>query len=95
LTTRTSECVAAQLGRADGRADASNREIDRLNARAQHRRAEHGEVGGREIALQSVHYGLRQGDRVAFTAQHRPPGQARVENGARGRSPTWATMAAA
>jgi conjugative relaxase-like TrwC/TraI family protein len=65
-------------------ADASNREIDRLNARAQHRRAEHGEVGGREIALQSVHYGLRQGDRVAFTAQHRPPVQARVENGARG-----------
>jgi len=65
-------------------ADASNREIDRLNARAQHLRAEHGEVGGREIALQSVHYGLRQGDRVAFTAQHRPPGQARVENGTRG-----------
>jgi ATP-dependent exoDNAse (exonuclease V) alpha subunit len=31
-----------------------------------------------------VHYGLRQGDHVAFIAQHRPPGQARVENGTRG-----------
>jgi hypothetical protein len=28
-----------------------------------------------------VHYGLRQGDHVALIAQHRPPGQARVENG--------------
>lgn len=65
-------------------ADASNQEIDRLNARAQHLRAERGELGEREIALQSVHYGLRQGDRIAFTTQHRPPGQARVENGARG-----------
>jgi conjugative relaxase-like TrwC/TraI family protein len=65
-------------------ADASNQEIDRLNARAQHLRAERGELGEREIALQSVHYGLRQGDHVAFTTQHRPPGEARVENGAHG-----------
>jgi len=65
-------------------ADASNQEIDRLNARAQHLRAEHGELGEREIALKSAHYGLRQGDRVAFTTQHRPTGQARVENGTRG-----------
>jgi hypothetical protein len=65
-------------------ADASNREIDRLNARAQHLRAERGELGADELPLSSVHYGLRQGDHVAFIAQHRSPGQARVENGTRG-----------
>jgi conjugative relaxase-like TrwC/TraI family protein len=65
-------------------ADASNKEIDRLNARAQHLRAQRGELGPDELALASVHYGLRQGDHVAFVAQHRPPGQARVENGTRG-----------
>jgi ATP-dependent exoDNAse (exonuclease V) alpha subunit len=31
-----------------------------------------------------LHYGLREGDLIAFTAQHRPSGQPRVENGARG-----------
>ena len=65
-------------------ADASNQEIDRLNARAQHLRAQRGELGHDELPLPSVHYGLRQGDLVAFIAQHRPPGQARVENGTRG-----------
>jgi conjugative relaxase-like TrwC/TraI family protein len=65
-------------------ADASNREIDRLNARAQHLRAQRGELGADELPLSSVHYGLRQGDHVAFIAQHRPPGQTRVENGTRG-----------
>lgn len=65
-------------------ADASNKEIDRLNARAQHLRAKRGELGADELPLSSVHYGLRQGDHVAFIAQHRPPGQARVENGTRG-----------
>ncbi len=65
-------------------ADASNQEIDRLNARAQHLRTQHGELTEHEIALQAVHYGLRQGDRVAFTTQHRPPQAPRVENGTRG-----------
>jgi ATP-dependent exoDNAse (exonuclease V) alpha subunit len=65
-------------------ADTSNKEIDRLNARAQHLRAQRGELGDDELPLSSVHYGLRQGDHVAFIAQHRPPGQARVENGTRG-----------
>jgi len=65
-------------------ADASNKEIDRLNARAQHLRAERGELGPREVPLPHLHYGLREGDLIAFTAQHRPPGQPRVENGARG-----------
>ncbi len=65
-------------------ADASNQEIDRLNARAQHLRAQRGELGRHEIPLPGVHYGLREGDLIAFTAQHRPPGQPRVENGTRG-----------
>ncbi len=65
-------------------ADASNQEIDRLNARAQHLRAERGELGHHEIPLPGVHYGLREGDLIAFTRQHRPRGQPRVENGTRG-----------
>jgi ATP-dependent exoDNAse (exonuclease V) alpha subunit len=65
-------------------ADASNQEIDRLNARAQHLRAQRGELGHHETPLPGVHYGLREGDLIAFTAQHRPPGQPRVENGTRG-----------
>ena len=65
-------------------ADASNQEIDRLNARAQHLRAQRGELGHHEIPLPGVHYGLRERDLIAFTAQHRPPGQPRVENGTRG-----------
>jgi ATP-dependent exoDNAse (exonuclease V) alpha subunit len=65
-------------------ADASNQEIDRLNARAQHLRAQRGELGHNEIPLPGVHYGLREGDLIAFTTQHRPPGQPRVENGTRG-----------
>ncbi len=65
-------------------ADASNQEIDRLNARAQHLRTQNGELTEHEIPLKAVHYGLRQGDRVAFTTQHRPPQAPRVENGTRG-----------
>ena len=65
-------------------ADASNIEIDRLNGRAQHLRAERGELGHHEIELRNRHYGLREGDLVAFTAQHRAAGSPRVENGARG-----------
>jgi hypothetical protein len=64
--------------------DASNTEIDRLNARAQHLRAQRHELGAREIELDSVHYGLREHDLIAFIAQHHPPRQARVENGSRG-----------
>ncbi|MGE5700863.1 MAG: MobF family relaxase [Arthrospira platensis] len=65
-------------------ADSSNKEIDRLNARAQHLRAQRGELGTTELPLSTVHYGLREGDHVAFITQHRPPRQARVENGTRG-----------
>ena len=65
--------------------DASNTEVHRLNARAQHHRAMRGELGNVEVELRSVPYGLREGDRVAFVEQHRPNGERRVENGSRGR----------
>jgi conjugative relaxase-like TrwC/TraI family protein len=64
--------------------DASNIEIDRMNARAQHHRAARGELGDTEIEIPGVHYGVRQGDRVALIDQHREPGRQRFENGERG-----------
>jgi conjugative relaxase-like TrwC/TraI family protein len=64
--------------------DASNVEINRLNARAQHYRAERGELGDIEVQVPGVHYGIRAGDRVAMIDQHHQPGTGRVENGARG-----------
>jgi ATP-dependent exoDNAse (exonuclease V) alpha subunit len=64
--------------------DASNVEINRLNARAQHYRAERGELGDIEVQVPGVHYGVRAGDRVAMIDQHHQPGVDRVENGARG-----------
>ena len=64
--------------------DASTAEIDRMNARAQHLRSERGELGEAEVELPDVAYGLREHDRVAFIAQHRPDGERRVENGTRG-----------
>jgi conjugative relaxase-like TrwC/TraI family protein len=74
----------AGIGKVALIADSSNKEIDRLNARAQHLRAQRGELGRHELPLDTVHYGLREGDHVAFIAQHRPSGQPRVENGTRG-----------
>jgi ATP-dependent exoDNAse (exonuclease V) alpha subunit len=65
-------------------ADASNVEIDRLNARAQYLRAERGELGNAAVPLPNRHYGLREGDLVTFAAQHWEPGALRVENGSRG-----------
>jgi conjugative relaxase-like TrwC/TraI family protein len=64
--------------------DASNKEIHRMNARAQHYRAERGELGDVEVPVPSVHYGLREGDRVALIEQHREQGLPRIENGERG-----------
>ena len=63
--------------------DASNHELHRLNARAQHHRQLRGELGDRQLELHSVPYALRQGDRVAFIAQHHPTGERSVENGSR------------
>jgi conjugative relaxase-like TrwC/TraI family protein len=64
--------------------DASNKEIHRLNARAQHCRSERGELGELEVQVPGVHYGVRAGDRVAMIDQHHEPGVERIENGARG-----------
>jgi conjugative relaxase-like TrwC/TraI family protein len=64
--------------------DSSNQEIHRLNARAQHFRAQRGELGETEVQVPGVHYGVRTGDRVALIDQHHEPGQERIENGSRG-----------
>jgi conjugative relaxase-like TrwC/TraI family protein len=64
--------------------DASNKEIDRLNARAQHYRAARGELGQVEIPIPGTHYGIRAGDRIAMIDQHHQPGRPRVENGSCG-----------
>jgi conjugative relaxase-like TrwC/TraI family protein len=64
--------------------DASNQEIARLNARAQHYRAERRELGDLEVPVPGVHYGVRQGDRITLIDQHHQPGEQRIENGSRG-----------
>jgi conjugative relaxase-like TrwC/TraI family protein len=64
--------------------DASNKEVDRLNARAQHHRAERDELGDVEVPVPGVHYGVREGDRVALIEQHREARLPRIENGERG-----------
>jgi conjugative relaxase-like TrwC/TraI family protein len=64
--------------------DASNKEIHRLNARAQHHRLMRGELGDREAPVPGVHYGIRAGDRVAMIEPHHQPGKPRIENGTRG-----------
>jgi conjugative relaxase-like TrwC/TraI family protein len=65
--------------------DASNQEINRLNARAQHYRAQRGELGELEVEVPGVHYGIRQGDQVVMIEQHHEPGQERIENGSQGK----------
>jgi conjugative relaxase-like TrwC/TraI family protein len=64
--------------------DASNKERDQINAMAQERRAQAGELGSHRVELPDKPYGLASGDEVLFTAQHRIPGQRRVENGITG-----------
>jgi conjugative relaxase-like TrwC/TraI family protein len=64
--------------------DASNQEIHRLNARAQHYRTQRGELGEPEAEVPGVHYGIRQGDRVAMIEQHYQRGVERIENGSQG-----------
>jgi conjugative relaxase-like TrwC/TraI family protein len=64
--------------------DASNKERDQMNAMAQERRAEAGELGAHRVDLPDKPYGLASGDEIIFTAQHRIPGQKRVENGITG-----------
>jgi ATP-dependent exoDNAse (exonuclease V) alpha subunit len=64
--------------------DASNLELDRINALAQEQRAQAGELGARQVELGDRPYGLAAGDEVNFTAAFSPPGQQRVENGTLG-----------
>jgi ATP-dependent exoDNAse (exonuclease V) alpha subunit len=64
--------------------DASNVELDRINALAQERRAQVGELGARSVQLPDRAYGLSPGDEVIFTSALHQPGQSRVENGTLG-----------
>jgi conjugative relaxase-like TrwC/TraI family protein len=64
--------------------DASNHEINRMNARAQQHRINRGELGDIEADVPGTHYSVRGGDRVALIRQHHKSGQERIENGARG-----------
>jgi ATP-dependent exoDNAse (exonuclease V) alpha subunit len=64
--------------------DASNHELDRLNQHAQDHRLDAGELGAETVSLPDRSYGLRSGDEIVFTAQHRVAGEQRVENGIRG-----------
>lgn len=64
--------------------DASNAELDRINALAQDHRARAGELGAHSVELPERPYGLAAGDEVIFTAPLYQPGQPRVENGTLG-----------
>ncbi|HEX3509834.1 MAG TPA: MobF family relaxase [Solirubrobacteraceae bacterium] len=64
--------------------DASNKEVARLNARAQHYRRERGELGDLEVPIPGVHYGVCAGDRISTIDQHYSPGESRIENGSQG-----------
>lgn len=60
--------------------DASTSEVDRMNARAQHLRAERGELGESEIPVPDVAYGLCEGDpRCLHRATQARGGAARRE----------------
>jgi conjugative relaxase-like TrwC/TraI family protein len=61
--------------------DASNVELDRINAAAQELRAEAGELGADRAELPDRPYGLAAGDEVIFTAPHHQPGAPRVQSG--------------
>jgi conjugative relaxase-like TrwC/TraI family protein len=61
--------------------DASNAEMDAINAAAQERRARAGELGAKTTAVPGRPYGISPGDEVILTGAFYPPGEARVENG--------------
>jgi conjugative relaxase-like TrwC/TraI family protein len=64
--------------------EASNVELERINALAQERRAQAGMLGAGTVELPDRAYGLSAGDEVIFTAALFQPGQPRVENGTLG-----------
>jgi ATP-dependent exoDNAse (exonuclease V) alpha subunit len=65
--------------------DASNVELEKINALAQDHRAQAGELGEERVELPDRPYGLATGDEVIFTAALNQPGEARVENGTLGK----------
>jgi len=64
--------------------DASNVELDKINALAQEHRAQAGELGAERVELPDRPYALAAGDQVIFTAPLNQPGEPRVENGTLG-----------
>jgi conjugative relaxase-like TrwC/TraI family protein len=64
--------------------DASNMERDQMNAMAQDRRAQAGELGAHTVELPGKPYGLRAGDEIIFTAKFPVPGEQRIKNGVTG-----------
>jgi conjugative relaxase-like TrwC/TraI family protein len=64
--------------------DSSNVERDAMNALAQERRAQAGELGSDRVALPGKPYGLAAGDEVIFTDKFRIKRLKRVENGITG-----------
>ncbi len=61
--------------------DASNVEMDALNAAAQERRESAGELGSRTAELPGRPYGIAPGDEVILTRAFHPRSEPRVENG--------------
>jgi conjugative relaxase-like TrwC/TraI family protein len=64
--------------------DSSNEERDEMNAQAQERRAQAGELGSHRVGLTGKPYGLAAGDEVIFTDKFRIKRLKRVENGITG-----------
>jgi conjugative relaxase-like TrwC/TraI family protein len=64
--------------------DASNMERDQMNAMAQERRAQAGELGAHTVELPGKPYGLRAGDEIIFSAKFPVPGEDRIKNGVTG-----------
>ncbi|HEY4996434.1 MAG TPA: MobF family relaxase [Solirubrobacteraceae bacterium] len=64
--------------------DASNAELDQINALAQAHRAQAGELGSDRVELPDRPYALAAGDQVIFTGSLRQTGAPRVENGTLG-----------
>ena len=68
-------------------ADASNTEIDRLNARAQHLRAQRGELGDHESHCPASTTAYAKATTSRSSHNTTRPGRRRVENGSRGQVP--------
>ena len=64
--------------------DSSNEERDEMNALAQDRRAQAGELGSDRVELPGKPYGLAAGDEVIFTDKFKIKRLKRVENGITG-----------